>query len=252
MVQKTPKGSNIPNGVNAVNFDAGFVNFLSGISTPMDFSDLSELEINTFDRDLGVLARMYALERALSDLLTIKRDAFLFAASVAKKQFGLQFGGLLGGGFNMQLIRAGTIRAQGTTPSAANRLAYWDQNFGSVGWTGIFGTSAIKYTIGTTGSATTYVTTYSRVLFCAPYLLETYASPRVDEARISVISTDYPVFPISWLPITDLFVAELPASLFVSMNQSFAVEGNIRAAGQCAPQLFGLQFVTHDYAILET
>jgi hypothetical protein len=105
-------GTQIPNGVNPNAWTSGDITFLSGTpGAPPSFIDLTEDEISLFDADLRKLAYMVSLERDLSALLLSQRDAFLFAASIAKSQLtGRAFGGLLkGSGFNMQMIRPLTI-----------------------------------------------------------------------------------------------------------------------------------------------
>ena len=62
----------------------------------------------------------------------------------------------------------------------------------------------------------------------------------------------YPVLPLTWLKLTDIFLARLPGILLALVNDNFSVEANIETTGDDTPILFGLQFVTNDYAVLET
>src|SRR5579875_4028906 len=106
-MQTLPNGVQIPVGVNPAAVQNREISFLSGRTQIPGFIDLNASEISLFDADLKRLAFQTSLQRDLSSLLLSQRDAFLFAASIAKAQFkGRAFGGLLnGGGYNMQLIR---------------------------------------------------------------------------------------------------------------------------------------------------
>ncbi|MGC8773465.1 MAG: hypothetical protein ACP5RJ_08435, partial [Conexivisphaera sp.] len=59
-------------------------------------------------------------------------------------------------------------------------------------------------------------------------------------------------FPIAWQKITDLYVARLPGVLMVEKNGQFAIEANITSVGMDEIALFGIQYVTSDYAVLES
>jgi hypothetical protein len=250
-------GIKIPDGVNPAAFESGDISFLSGRSQVPGFIDLSPAEIAIFDADLRRLAYMSALERDLSALLTSQRDALLFAASILKSSFkGLTFGGLLGGGgFNMQLVRPITILssvpvAQGGGGGTA--VQTWKRTFTTTGWQALFGNDSNQVSLGVTGSSTTAVTTYSRVGLAVPYILSTGASPKFVEIRPRVLTTGYPVYPLHWMRMSDLFVAKLPGILLALANDYFDIEANIDTTGDDAPSLFGVQFVTNDYAVLES
>lgn len=247
---------NIPDGVNPAAFVNGQISFLSGRSQIPGFIDLSQTEQSIFDADLRRISYMTALERDLSNLLLAERDSFLFAASIAKSQFkNLTFGGLLGGGgYNMQMIRPITILsnvpvAQGGGGGAA--VLTWKRTFAAVGWQALFGNDANQVSLGVTGVSTTAVTTYSRVMLAAPYLLSTGSSPKYVELRPRILQTTYPVYPLHWEKFTDIFLAKLPGCLLILPNENFDFEANIGTAGDDEPQLFGLQFVTYDYSVLE-
>ncbi len=256
-MQTLPNGVQIPDGVNPAAVQNREISFLSGRTQIPGFIDLNASEISLFDADLKRLASQTSLQRDLSSLLLSQRDAFLFAASIAKAQFkGLAFGGLLnGGGYNMQLIRPITILsnvpvAQGGGGGTA--VLNWARNFTTTGWQALFGNDSNQVSLGVTGSSTTAVTTYSRVMIAAPYILSTGASPKFVEIRPRVLNTGYPVYPLHWLKMTNLFVAKLPGILLALPNDFFDIEANIETTGADEPQLFGLQFVTSDYAVLET
>jgi len=250
-------GTQIPDGVNPAAVLSRDISFLSGRTQIPGFIDLNASEIALFDADLRRLAFQTSLQRDLSQLLLSQRDAFLFAASIAKAQFkGLAFGGLLNsGGYNMQLIRPVTILsnvpvAQGGGGGTA--VLNWSRNFTTTGWQALFGNDSNQVSLGVTGSSTTAVTTYSRVMIAAPYILSTGASPKFVEIRPRVLNVGYPVYPLHWLKMTNLFVAKLPGILLALPNDYFDIEANIETTGTDEPQLFGLQFVTSDYAVLES
>jgi hypothetical protein len=254
-------GISIPNGVNPNAWTSGDITFLSGTpGAPPSFIDLTEEEISLFDADLRKLSYMVSLERDLSALLLSQRDAFLFAASIAKSQLtGRAFGGLLkGSGFNMQMIRPVTILsnvgAADGGGGGGTSVLNWKRTFNSTGWQALFGSNANSdpVSLGVTGTSTTAKTTYNRVVIAVPYLISTGASPKFVEVKFFVQQTNYPVYPLHWLKMSDLYVARFPGILLGLLNQQFSIEANIGTTGDDEPQLFGLQFVTNDYAVLET
>lgn len=257
-MQTTPNGFEIPDGVNAAAFDSGDIIFLSGSpGSPPSATDLTKVERDVFDADLRRVAYETSLQRDLSSFLLSQRDALLYAASIAKNQIPKKaFGGLLGsGGFNMQMIRPVTIL--GNVPAAQGGgggafVGTWDRSFNATGWQALFGDNTNPVSLGVTGSATTALTTYQRVVIAAPYLLSTGSTPRYVEIKPFVKQTAYPVYPLHWLKLSNVFLAKLPGVLLGQINDSFAMEANIGTAGDDTPQLFGLQFVTNDYSVLET
>jgi hypothetical protein len=211
----------------------------------------------TFDADLRRIAYAAALERELSSLLLSDMDALLFAASIAKGQFkNLTFGGGLGsGGFNMQIVRPSTILssvpvAQGG--GGGTIVLNWKRTFTTTGWQALFGNDSNQVSLGVTGSSTTSVTTYARVMLAIPYILSTGASPKFGEIRPRVLTTTYPVYVLHWLPMSDIFIAKLPGTLLALLNEFFDIECNITTTGDDVPQLYGLQFASFDYIVLES
>ena len=245
----------IPNGVSAAAWNNGQIAFLSGRTQIPGFMDLSPSELAIFHADLQKMAYMTALERDLSQFFLSMSDTFLFAASIAKSGFrGLTFAGLLGGGgYNMQMIRPQPILSSLTVADgggAGSLINTWKRTFSATGWQSLFGTDTDQVSLGVTGSATTGVTTYGRVMICAPYVLSTGTSPKFVELRPKILQTTYPVYPLHWIPLSDIFLAKLPATLLALPNDSFDIEANIGTTGDDVPQLFGLEFITFDYATL--
>jgi len=259
MPQQLSSGAVIPNGVNPAAWISGDIQFLSGTpGSPPAFTDLTKTEQDLFDADLRRIAYMTALERDLSALLLAARDGLLYAASIAKNQLPkTAFGGLLGaGGFNMQLIRATTILANVKVSDGGGGAVFvpaWFRNFATTGWQALFGSNANSdpVSLGVTGSATSTVTTYQRVVIAAPYILSVGTTPKFAEVKAFVKTVAYPVYPLTWMPLTDIFLARLPGVLLALVNDNFSVEANITTTGDDSPQLFGLQYVTNDYAVLE-
>jgi hypothetical protein len=260
MPQNLPNGVVIPNGVNPAAWSSGDIQFLSGTpGSPPSFTDLTSQEQNLFDADFKRIAYMTSLERDLAQILLSQRDGLLYAASIAKNQLPkTAFGGLLGaGGFNMQLIRATTILANVTVADGGGGAAFvgsWARTFTKTGWQALFGSNASSdpVSLGVTGSSNSTVTTYQRVVVAAPFLLSTGTTPRFAEIKAFVKTVSYPVYPVTWLKLSDIYLARLPGILLALVNDSFAVEANITTTGDDEPQLLGLQFVTNDYAVLET
>ena len=222
----------------------------------MSYENLDPDEIALFDKELRKLAYMTSLQRDLSSILLSERDTFLVVASIAKKQFGVPFRGLNGqGGYNMQLIRPVTVLSNipanlggggGTTP-----ILTWKRYFSSTGWQALFGTPQNPVNLGVSGNGNSAMTTYKRVIQVIPYLLSTGPSPRVQEIQVSVLQTTYPVYPISWLKLSDVYLAKLNGTIFVNLNGTWSIQANIGSVGMDEVIPFGLQFVTSDYAVLQ-
>lgn len=260
MPQTLGNGVVIPNGVNPAAWNSGDIQFLSGTpGSPPAFTDLTGGEAALFDADLRRIAYMQSLQRDLSQLLLGQRDGFLYANSVAKNQLPkTAFGGLLGaGGYNMQLIRATTILANVNVSDGgggAKFVGSWARTFSSTGWQALFGSNANSdpVSLGVTGSATSTVTTYQRVVIAAPYIISAGTTPRFVEIKAFVKTVSYPVYPLTWMKLSNIFIAKLQGILLAQVNDNFSVEANIETTGDDEPELFGLQFVTNDYAVLET
>ena len=202
---------------------------------------------------------MTSLQRDLSAFLISQRDALLYSAAIAKNQLPKKaFGGLLGsGGFNMQMLRPVTILGNVNVSDGGGGGTFvksWARTFTTTGWQALFGSNANSdpVSLGVTGASTTSLTTYNRVVTAAPYLLSTGSTPRYVEIKPFVKNVAYPVYPLHWQKLSDIFLAKLPGVLLGQLNDTFSVEANIATAGDDEPQLFGLQFVTNDYAVLET
>jgi hypothetical protein len=161
----------------------------------------------------------------------------------------------MNGSVNMQMIRPVTVLSN--VPASlggggGTAVLSWKRYFSSTGWQALFGNQASPVSLGVSGSGTTATTTYERVMLVAPYLLSTGPTPRVAEIKPFVGQVSYPVFPIAWQKITDLYVARLPGVLMVEKNGQFAIEANITSVGMDEIALFGIQYVTSDYAVLES
>ena len=223
--------------------------FISGGQEP-SYMDLTPGEIQLFNSALAATAEIvtYDSDTALANLILKERDNYLFAAAVAKQQFnGKTFGGLLGQtGFNIQAIRAATILTQ----ASASAVYPWDQNFTTKGWQALFGSQASPFTVGTTGTATYIGTTYQRVMFLATHLIDTVPF-KFEEIRLGVSKISYPVQVLHVNKISNVYVAKLAAPLLVTINQQFFIEANVQYLGGDVPALFGMQYVTSDYAVIE-
>lgn len=234
-----------PNGVSATYNPV----FLSGGQMPQT-ADLDSDELQQFDLALQSIADIVAIQSdtTLANIILNERDAYLYAASIAKQQFnGATFGGLLGNsGFNMQTIRAATILTQNATTPVYS----WARNFTTLGWQGLFGSHSSPLTIGTTGNATYVGTTYKRVMFVATHILDDVPF-KFDEIQVGVNKITYPVMPVAINKISNVYLAKLPAPMLVILNGQFYVDGNIQYLGQSNPRLLGMQYVTSDYATLE-
>jgi len=201
--------------------------------------ELTEAELHIFDRDLYKIAGIFALERDLQSIFLEDRDVYLYAAAIAKKMLGAGFGGSSPGSgeIGMQLIRSKTILG------AAN----WLQTFATAGWNNIFGTSSVPVDLSST--STTYGNPQNRVVIVIPKIID-YCVPKLVEYWFHVGPNDYPIHPVGFFSISDLFIARLPAAVFVGKNGKFYMRGNVIGNGVVdglAP--LGLAFVLAEYMV---
>jgi len=205
----------VPFGV----MNPGNVSFIAGVGTDLKFENLTAEELQMFDRDLVKLSRYFSQSRDLQTLFAEDRDIYLWAASIAKKSLATGFGGNVAGSgeFGMQLIRPRTFIAAGDS---------WQQSYTSAGWNNIFGSSTTPVNL----SATTYLNPQNRVLVVFPKLMNT-TLPKVRECWFHIGPTDYPIWPIEFSAIADLYVAGLPATPLIVKNGKFYMRGNIVGTG---------------------
>lgn len=225
------------------------VDIISGGTAPVAAA-VDGTETTLFSEGYEVLSTVYDRFGAapISSILSDFQQPYLQAMQYAKNSFNkLPFGGLFGPqGFNMQLIRASTIYGSQTTPSA-NYVANWARTFTTTGWQALFGSQTSPYTLATTGNGQYIGTTYNRVAIMFTHIIDT-SPPKYDEIRFGVQQNVYPVFPTTYTLLSDLYVTELPAPIYVDVNQTFFIEANIERLGSGSPQLLGIQYVTKDYA----
>jgi len=184
------------------------------------FENLTAEEIAVFDRDLAKMSGYFSQSRDLQNLFLEDRDTYLYCASIAKKQLGTGFGGVTPGSgqIGMQLIRSKLILG------AAN----WLQTISAAGWNNIFGSSSSPVDLSSTSS--TYGNPQNRCVLCIPKLMDICA-PKITEAWFNVGPTQYPIFPIGLFSVADLFVAKIPAAVYVGKNGRFYMRGNIIGNG---------------------
>jgi len=213
----------------------GNVSFIAGTGTELNFDNLTPEELADFDRDLVKLSRYFSMNRDLQMLFLEDRDTFLWAASIAKKALAVGFGGAVPGSgeFGMQLIRPTTILG----------TASWQQSFSSAGWNNVFGSSTSPVNLASTSG----LNPQNRVLLVITKLMNT-TLPKVHECWFHIGPTDYPIWPISFSAIADLYLAGLPASPLIVKNGKFYMRGNVIGTGVVdglAP--FGLTFALGEY-----
>jgi len=198
----------------------GNVSFIAGVGTDLKFDDLTPEELAMFDRDLVKLSRYFSQSRDLQMLFLEDRDVYLWAAAIAKKQLATGFGGNVAGSgeFGMQLIR----------PKPWLGTNNWQQSYSSAGWNNVFGNSTTPIDLSTT--STTYLNPQNRVLNVFPKLMNT-TLPKVREVWFHIGPTDYPIWPIEFSSIGDLYVAGLPATALIVKNGKFYMRGNIVGTG---------------------
>jgi hypothetical protein len=233
-----------PNGVSST-YDPIFI---SG-GAMLAYENLSSNELTQFDIALKYATTIYDRygTEPLSSILNEFKDPFLYVASIAKKYFATTFGGILSNsGFNMQPIRAATLLSQG----AASPVYNWGRNFTTLGWQSLFGSDSSPFSLGTTGNGTAVTTTYKRVMIVAPVIID-LVPPKYDEIRVGISTVKYPVMPVTYTKVGNVYVTRFPAPLLLPADSQFFVEANIQELGSGSPRLAGFQFVTSDYAALK-
>jgi len=222
----------IPFGVTAPKA----VSFVAGTGTSLAYTDLTADELEIFDLDLIKLSKYFTSNRDLQNLFLEDRDTYLWAASIAKKQLAKGFNGNVAGSgeFGMQLIRARTI---------LNTADSWQQSYTSAGWNNVFGNSTTLIDL----SLTTYLKPQNRVLVVFPKLYNE-SVPKIREVWFHIGPTDYPIWPIAFQGLGDLYVAGLPATPLIVKNGKFYMRGNVLGIGvvdSIAP--LGLTFADGEY-----
>jgi len=213
------------------------VSFIAGTGTELEFTDLEADELTMFDRDLIKMSRYFSQSRDLQMLFLEDRDTYLWAASIAKKALGVGFGGGVPGSgeFGMQFIRSKTWLG----------AASWLQSYATAGWNNVFGNSTTMIDLSLT--STTYGNPQNRVLNVFPKLYDT-SLPKVRELWFHIGPTDYPIWPIEFSAMGDLYVAGLPATPLIVKNGKFYMRGNVLGTGvvdALAP--LGLAFALGEY-----
>ena len=223
--------------------DAAAVTFMAGNASTQSFTPLSQDEQLKFDRDLKRLATSGELwQREAAELWSEDRDTYLWAASIAKAQFGdIPFEGLLAnaaGIFGFQPIRSATI--------VTGNPQGWLVNQASTGW------QSKVWNVNLATSTGTLTNTQNRVLLCAPRLINYALTPKVNQVRWSVGPTTYPVQVIDWIKSSNLSVTKNMGALLVGKNGTFTADFQVESAGTDGTALFGLAFATGDWMTLES
>ena len=211
-----PKGIGVPISP-AVITGPGSISFWAG-AVEIAWENLTDREITLFDRDLVKIARSFSQSRDLQTLFLEDRDTYLYGLSIAKKQLAAGFGGVSPGSgeIGMQLIRSKLIRG----------LANWWKSFTDPGWGDVFGSSAAPVDLAST--STDYGNPQNRVTICFPKLIDR-TIPKLLEAWFHIGPTNYQIFPLDFFGVSDLYVANIPAAVYVGKNGKFYMRGNIEA-----------------------
>lgn len=242
----------MPRGIGApipphVIAGSGSISVWAGTSS-LALENLSEAELNIFYRDIYKIAGHFALSRDLQSIFLEDIDVYLYAAAIAKKQLNAGFGGATPGSgeIGMQLIRSKTI---GKMDGGSTRLAAanWLQTIAAAGWNNIFGSSSDPVDLSST--STNYGNTQNRVCVVFPKFLDICA-PKLTEAYFKVGPTDYPIFPLGFFGMSDLYIARLPAAVFAGVNGKFYMRGNIIGNGVVEGIVpLGLTFAKAEYMV---
>jgi len=202
-----------PSGVTAPKA----VNLIAGSGTPLAFDNLTLDEIDIFDLDLIKMSKYFSQNRDLQNLILEDRDTYLWAASIAKKQLAKGFGGANPGSgeFGIQFIRSQSVLV----------AADWLRSYSASGWQNVFGSSSSPVDL----SVTTGLNPQNRLLLCFPKLYNNTV-PKLTELYFHIGPTDYPIWPLNWGAMGDLYVAGLPWSPLIVKNGRWWMRGSVGSA----------------------
>ncbi|MEM2905007.1 MAG: hypothetical protein QW587_04630 [Candidatus Bathyarchaeia archaeon] len=199
--------------------DPGSISWAAG-NEDLAFENLTPGELRIFDRDLVKIGKAYSLSRDLLSVFLEDRDTYLYAAAIAKKQLNAGFGGANAG--------SGKIAMSAIRPVTILGAANWFQTFATAGWNNLWGSSGSPVDLGSTSS--TYLNPQNRVVLVIPKIID-YCVPKCLEMYAVVGPTTYPIHSIGFISAGDLFVANLPYSIFVGKNGKFYTRFKTVAAG---------------------
>jgi len=214
--------------------------------------NLDEKEMSAFDEAFDAISTLYDVfgTSPLSGILKPYKALYLAAAGMAKAEFkGATFGGLMQNtGFNMQFIRAVTVMTQNKTTEVNS----WSQEYNTLGWQAMFGSVDNPFSTGIDNSLgpNSAAYTINKVTLFVTHLLSQHP-PKGDELQIGIGTKKYNVFPITYERISDVYVAPLPAPIFLPLNSTYYFLANIRRLGIDTTQLLGVQYVQSSYASLQ-
>lgn len=214
--------------------------------------NLDAKEMSAFDEAFDAVSTVYDSfgTSPLSGILKPYKSLYEAAAGMAKAEFkGATFGGLMQNtGFNMQFIRAVTVMTQNNT----SEINSWSQEYTTLGWQAMFGSIDNPFSTGIENSLGPNSAAYTNnnVTLFVTHLLSQHP-PKMDEIQIGIGTKKYNVYPITFERISNIYVAPLPAPVFLPVNSTYYFLANIRRLGIDTTQLLGVQYVKSSYASLQ-
>lgn len=227
------------------------VNIISGgISTPSQALD--GVDTSYFEQSWDPFATTYDKYGTgpLTGILAPFKSIYKSAAEIAKAAYkGAAFGGMTDNkGFNMQEIRAVTVRTQ----SAAADVYDWNQTINAIGWGALFGSINAKYNTGINSTLSPQDAAYTvdNVIMLITHLYS-LTPPLYDEYQFGVGQTTYAVQPIRFRFLSGIYVAQLPNPILLPLNTNYFFMANFRRTGTEGTAFMGAAFVRSAYAVLQ-
>lgn len=219
------------------------------LATPSKPFDASDAEYFTSSWPSFVTLYDYQGVGPLTGILNPLQSVFKAVAQMAKSAYSdVSFGGLTDNkGYNMQPIRAVTIRTQ-----AAGADVYdWTQTVSSLGWAALFGDETSPYNSGTNNTLGPSDPAYTlgNVFLLFTHLVSP-TPPLFDEYQFGVGNTKYAVQVATFVQISDVYVMTLANPIVVPLNSKYWFMANYRRTGTEETRLLGAQFVLSAYASL--
>lgn len=204
-----------------------------------------------FDQAWEAFMSVYDMfgKTALSDVLAGYKALYQTAVGMAKSAFkGAAFGGAnFNLGFNMQEIRAVTMRTQ----SSASLVYDFDQNISATGWAALFGSQSAPFNTGINSTLGPQSPAYTNNnVFTFITHLYSISPPLFNEFQFGIGTTTYAVQVARFKQVSDVYITQLANPIVLPLNTNWWMMANFRRLGTESTAPLGTALVTSAYAAL--
>jgi hypothetical protein len=194
-------------------------------------SDLTEKEMEIFNREFDAFAAIQLNEREFIDLYANHRDYILDTLKAAKNQIESEFGGMYceSGQFGWSPVRPDPIISTSKTAT----INHWNKDITAVGWANWIGSSGSEVKINEEGCLVTIG------------YLNYSPSPKAVAIKNNIMGTEKPVcYMEPAMKVGDLSVYELPKPFRVLPLKTFTSRVLYNATGRDVLAPVGVYFGT--------